>query len=189
MSTIKTLKRINERLAVYQRQGLTDSAKYNKIVDKIKLLEIPYSETKGRFKISMKKSDIAKMNLEDLATLDSMPTLKEERKHARELGYKTTKEQNEYIINRGSFVKWAENNLDQVYIDAKSGIETAIKLDDIFKEEGKGKGTRNMSYDAIWKLVDAWKKEKDKIFEELHGSNFNKNKNDIHDSNDIHGDN
>lgn len=180
MSTIKTLKRINERLAVYQRQDLTDSVQYQRIVEKIKLLDIPYSESKGRFKISMKKSDIAKMSAEDLETLDSMPTLKDERKQAREKGYKTTKEQNEYIKNRGSFEKWAEENLDQVYIDAKSGLSSAETLKNLFQEKGKGQGTRNTEYSIIWDLVDKWNRQREEIENELHNSSFYKN--------DIHGD-
>lgn len=177
---VKVIKRINERMAVYQRQGLTDSIAYKKMKDKIELLEIPNSETKGRFKISMKKSDIAKIDTEDLKTLDNMPSLKEERKQAREKGYKTTKEQNEYIINRGTFEKWAEENLDQIYIDAKSGLNTAQKIKDLFQEKGKGQGTRNTDYNTIWKLVDKWNEQREEMKAELTKSNFHKN--------DIHGD-
>ena len=169
---VKIIKRVNERMAVYQRQGLTDSIKYRNMKAKIDLLEIPSSDTKGRFKISLKKSDLAQISEEDLQTLDSMPSLKDERKQAKESGYKTIQEQNEYIKNRGSFEKWAENNLDYVYIDAKAGLHSAEKIKDLFQEKGKGKGTRNVDYNTLWSLIDKWEEEREIMHKELHNSNF-----------------
>ena len=177
---VKIIKRVNERMAVYQRQDLTDSVKYRKMKEKIELLEIPFSDSRGRFKISLKKSDLSKIKEEDLETLENMPSLKEERKLAREKGYKTTKEQNQYIKDRGSFEKWAEDNLDQVYIDAKSGFSSAEKIKDLFQEKGKGQGTRNVDYSVVWDLVDKWLEEKEEMDSDLKKSNFHKNK--------IHGD-
>lgn len=172
MDKQKAIKRINERMAVYQRQGLTESSKYKAMKEKIELLGIPSSESRGRFKISMKKSDLAKINVEDLETLDAMPSLKQERQIAKEHGYKTTKEQNEYIINRGSFETWMEENMSYVYIDAKSGVESAKNIENLFKEKGKGKGVRNVDYTKVHALIDKYNEYKRKEKELLHDSNF-----------------
>lgn len=169
---VKTIKRINERMAVYQRQGLTDSIKYQRMVKKIELLDIPYSNTKGRFKISMKKSDLIKIDPENLKILDSMPSLKQERKQAKELGYKTTKEQNEYIQNRGSFEKWMDDNAKFIYNDAQFGNVGAEKLKNLFKERGKGKGLRNTDYDTIWKLIDEYERIREREKRLLTDSEF-----------------
>ena len=177
---IKIIKRINERMAVYQRQGLTDSYYYKKMKSKIELLGIPNSETKGRFKVSLKKTDIAKINPEDLAVLDSMPSLKQERQKAKEQGHKTTREQNEYIKNFGNLSNWVEENIDNVYKDARGGSDIAQKIEEMFQEKGKGKGTRNMDYSKIYALIDKYEKEKAREKSLLNDSEFF--------SNDIHGD-
>ena len=166
---VKTIKRINERMAVYQRQGLTDSTNYKKMVEKVRLLDMPSSDTKGRFKISLKKSDLAKIDTEDLKILDSMPSLKQERQQAREMGYKNTKEQNEYIVNRGSLETWSAENLDQVYRDAKSGMETAIALEGLYKD-----GLRKVDYEKVFSLIDRYEREKERERQLLHDSNFYK---------------
>lgn len=183
---VKTIKRINERLAVYQRQGLTDSERYNRIVKKIELLEIPFSDTKGRFKISLKKSDLVKIDTEDLKTLDSMPTLKQERQLAKEMGYKTTKEQNEYIKTRGSFIKWIEDNAEVLYQDAMSGTSSAKQLESLLKEKGKGQGVRNVDYNKVFSLIEKYEKAKERERQLLHDSNFHNNDSEFF--NDIHGD-
>lgn len=167
MDMTKALKRINERMAVYQRQGLTDSAYYKKMVDKIKLLDVPYSESKGRFKISMKKSDIAKMDADTIAMLDSMPSLKQERKQAKEQGYKTTKEQNEYISNKGQLETWASDNLKEVYKDARSGLESAIILEGLFED-----GLRKVNYDKVFGCINRYEREREDFHKEIHNSDF-----------------
>lgn len=167
MDMIKVIKRINERMAVYQRQGLTDSANYKKMVEKIELLNVPFSNTKGRFKISMKKAELKKIDPDNLAILDSMPSLKQERQHAKEQGYKTTKEQNQYIKNRGSLETWAEENLDDVYKDSLSGMETAIRLKGLFED-----GLRKVNYDKVFDYIDKYEREREREFRMLHDSEF-----------------
>lgn len=167
MDMIKVIKRINERMAVYQRQGLTDSTNYKKMVEKIELLDVPYSNTKGRFKISMKKADLKKIDPDNLAILDSMPSLKQERQHAKEQGYKTTKEQNQYIKNRGSLETWAEENLDDVYKDSLSGMETAIRLKGLFED-----GLRKVNYDKVFDYIDRYERKREREFRMLHDSEF-----------------
>lgn len=167
MDIIKSIKRINERMAVYQRQGLTDSSNYKKMVEKIELLDIPYSTTKGRFKISMKKADMNKIDTDNLSILESMPSLKQERKQAKEQGYKKTQEQNQYIKNRGTLETWIENNMDFVYNDAMSGNDSALELKGVFKD-----GIRKVNYDKVFEYINKYEKEKAMEFSMLHDSEF-----------------
>lgn len=164
---VKTIKRINERMAVYQRQGLTDSTNYKKMVERVKLLDIPFSDTKGRFKISLKKSDIAKMDVDNITILDNLPSLKQERQQARKQGYKTTKEQNQYIVNRGNLESWISENLDFVYNDSRSGMESALQLQGLFKD-----GLRKVDYEKVNTLIKKYEEEKAKEFAMLHDSEF-----------------
>lgn len=167
MDIIKSIKRINERMAVYQRQGLTDSSNYKKMVEKIELLDIPYSTTKGRFKISMKKADMRKIDTDNLSIIESMPSLKQERKQAKEQGYKKTQEQNQYIKNRGTLETWIENNMDFVYNDAMSGNDSALELKGVFKD-----GIRKANYDKVFEYINKYEKEKAMEFSMLHDSEF-----------------
>ena len=167
MDIIKVIKRVNERMAVYQRQGLTDSTNYKKMKEKIELLGVPHSEAKGRFKISMKKADLSKIDPDDLAILDSMPSLKQERQQAKEQGYKTTQEQNQYIKNRGSLETWIENNMNYVYNDSMSGNDSALKLKELFKD-----GLRKVNYDKVFEYINKYEQEKEREFSMLHDSEF-----------------
>lgn len=174
MDKVKAIKRINERMAVYQRQGLTDSANYKRIVNKIKLLDLPFNEKDGKVSISAKKKDIAEIDVKDLEILDALPSLKQERQKAKEQGYKTTKEQNEHIKNYGRLDEWIENNLSYIYNDARGGNKKAQDIEKAFS-----KGLRRLDYNTIWSMIDEYEKEKAKEEEIFKNSSFY--------NNDIHG--
>ena len=82
--TLNVIKRINERLAVYERRGLEESAKYKQLVNKIELYDLPTTQSrKGKLRISRKQEDLHNINTEDLQDIDKLGGLKEELKQVK----------------------------------------------------------------------------------------------------------
>lgn len=172
MDTLKTIKAINERMAVYERKGLTASNVYQELQAALDIMGIDKVEAKpvaGRdtgFRISRSKSNLAKLSTPEgqrqLQRINEIGGLKEERarvkKQLRNLGYKPTEEMiASRIQNYGPLVKWIEDNLTEVYSFARSVFE-AGELLETFHD-----GIRNYDYSAIWEAIrdyenarDAW---------------------------------
>lgn len=154
--TLNKIKAINERLAVYERQALTDSAQYQKIIERIKLEKLPTTFSKsGNIRISRSKTAISSISEQSLTRISNLGGLKEERAKARSKGYKTKKEQDEQIKNYGRLEKWAEENLYEVYYDAKAGMAEAQAVESMFDGD-----SRNMSYDEIWAIINKYEEAK-----------------------------
>lgn len=174
MNALNVIKAINERLAVYERQGLTDSAQYRKIIERIQLEKLPTTTSKtGTIRISRAKADVSKVDNNALTRVENLGGLKQERAKARSKGAKTTREQNEQIKNYGRLEKWAEENLSEIYFDAKAAMVEAEEVQTMFDN-----GIRNMDYSDIWAVIDRYEKAKsdrDYIFQQSKYWKFDEN--------------
>lgn len=150
MNKLNVIKKINERLATYERKGLTDSASYHEIMETIQLLELPTTESKkGTLRISRSKTDITEISERDLSRLEDIGGLREEMRIAREKGYKIKEEQYNYINNYGYVKTWMDENIDNLYADVIKGINPYAK-------ELMGKienGFRRDTYESIKRLI------------------------------------
>lgn len=165
----KAIKRINERLAVYERKGLTDSANYQRIIERIQLYELPTTESRdGQLRLSRKKEDLQSINLNDLVKIDNLPSLKQEvaitkKKLTERLERKPTLEEIQRdISNYGRLERWAKDNLPDLYIDSKSGNESARYLESMFDS-----GLRVYNYDYIFDKITDYENEKLRRAEDL----------------------
>ena len=153
MNKLNFIKKINERLASYERRGLTDSATYQEIKETIQLLELPTTESKsGTLRISRAKTDIPEVTERDLTRLDELGGLREEMKIASEKGYKTKEEKHEYINNYGFTKEWMNENIDNLYADVIKGINPYAKE---LMSKIKG-GLRAETYDKIRGMIDLY---------------------------------
>lgn len=165
-------KRINSRLSEFEKQGLTDSAYYQRIITAIAVNRFKRTE-KGHISLSNESLKLLQNNQSQLLRIDSMPSLKHEVKLAKKYGAKTKSEINENIKQRGRLEQWAENNLPYVYDNAKQGVDEAIELQNAF-DDGK---VRNMSYDEVWSLIRRYENVITKRDRELSKSKFDKDGN------------
>lgn len=163
MNKLNVIKKINERLASYERRGLTDSASYQEILETIELLELPTTESKsGTMRISRAKTAIPEVSERDLTRLDEIGGLREEMKIAKEKGYKTTEEKHNYINNYGYTKSWMNENIDNLYADVIKGINPYAKelmgkikggLRAETYEKIKGMIALYENYDGTWEKV------------------------------------
>lgn len=165
----KVIKRINERLAVYERKGLTDSANYQRIIERIQLYELPTTESRnGQLRLSRKKEDLQEINLNDLVKIDNLPSLKQEvaitkKKLTERLERKPTQEEIQRdISNYGRLERWAKDNLPDLYIESKSGNESARYLESMFDS-----GLRAYNYDYIFDRIKDYESDKLRRAEDL----------------------
>ena len=165
-------KRINSRLSEFEKQGLTDSAYYQRIITAIAVNRFKRTE-KGHISLSKESLQLLQANQAQLLRIDTMPSLKHEVKLAKKYGAKTKAEIHENIRQRGKLEQWCENNLTYVYDNAKQGVDEAIELQNAF-DEGK---VRNMSYSEIWALIRRYEKAIKKRDRELSKSKFDKDTN------------
>lgn len=164
MDKLKVIKRINQRLAIYEKAGLTESYNYQNIISTIRSLELPVTKSKsGHLRISRGKLSMENMNEVDLAKVDRKPSLAQERQKARkklknDLGRKPTKqEEDEFIKQSGALNTWIDNNLDYVYMLQRSEneklSEASSKLISMMHN-----GLRNYKYDVIWDMIHKYEK-------------------------------
>lgn len=167
----KLVKRINERIREFERNSLYNSSAYKRLKN---LIEINNLETTKSGLISTNKTQI--MQIED-STIDRMlqvNTIGSERKYAKTQGARNQKEVIEFINNRGKLEEWAENNLNYLYADSKSGMESAQELERAFgKGKGKG-GLRRFDYEYIFSLINKYEKQKAEQRKQLAKSKFAK---------------
>ena len=78
-------KRINSRLSEFERQGLTDSAYYQRIITAIAVNRFKRTE-KGHISLSKESLQLLQANQSQLLRIDSMPSLKHEVKLAKKYG-------------------------------------------------------------------------------------------------------
>jgi len=174
---LKAIKRINQRLAEFEKQGLTEARTYKNLITEIKTSGLPLTQARnGNVRLSRSKfSQSIVIQKEDIIKkIDDVGSLKTEIAKAKEEGIKTREEIINYIKQRGSLTEWLENNLDYVYEDALQGYDDAIKLYNQVIAE-KDKATRHQTYDYIWKLINEYEVEKAKLKTITKESGFNFN--------------
>lgn len=167
----KLVKRINERIREFERNNLYDSSAYKRLKNIIKINKL---DTTKSGLISTNKNQVLQMDDSTIDKLLNVNTIGSERKYAKTQGARTQKEVTEFINNRGKLEEWAENNLQYLYADSKSGMESAQELERAFgKEKGKG-GLRRFDYDYIFSLIDKYEKQKETQRKQLAKSKFAK---------------
>ena len=175
-TTLNNIKRINERLAVYERRGLEESAKYKEIVNKIELYGLPTAQSrKGKLRISRKKEDLQNINTEDLQEIDKLGGLKEELKQVKSRLINQGNDPRDFIkedlykeiTNYGHLKTWSDENLTDVYKDALAGFNSAVELKNMYS-----KGLRTYDYDSIFSAISRYENESKKIYEQLDNERF-----------------
>lgn len=167
--TLKKVKAINERLAVYERKGLTDSYVYRSIVNSLTLLQIPVTLSKtGTARISRSKEALQILSnqtpqpgrkagqgspLEALMSIYAKGGLAQEKKMLKAEGI-AEKDINEIIGLRGKLQQWIDTNMDDVY-SLREKMEEAAKVYDMVKDIGLRKYTYTEIDDAIKKYESA----------------------------------
>ena len=175
-TALNVIKRINERLAVYERRGLEESAKYKQIVNKIQLYDLPVTQSrKGKLRLSRKKEDLQNINTEDLQEIDNLGGLKEEIKQVKARLVSQGNDPRDFIkedlykeiSNYGHLKTWSDENLTDVYKDALAGFNSAVELKNMYS-----KGLRTYDYDSIFSAISRYETESKKIYEQLDNERF-----------------
>lgn len=167
--TLKKVKAINERLAVYERKGLTDSYVYRSIVNSLTLLQIPQTLSQiGTVRISRSKEALQILSnqtpqpgrkagqgspLESLLSVYAKGGLAQEKKLLKAEGI-AEKDIPEIIGLRGKLQQWIDTNMDDVY-SIREKMEEAAKVYDMVKDTGLRKYTYTEIDDAIKKYESA----------------------------------
>lgn len=167
--TLKKVKAINERLAVYERKGLTDSYVYRSIVNSLTLMQIPTTLSKtGTIRISRSKEALQILSnqapqpgrkagqgspMEALLSVYAKGGLAQEKKMLKAEGI-AEKDIPEMIGLRGNLQQWIDTNMDDVY-RLREKMEEAAKLYEMIKGDGLRKYTYTEIYDAIKKYETA----------------------------------
>lgn len=167
--TLKKVKAINERLAVYERKGLTDSYVYRSIVNSLTLLQIPQTLSQiGTVRISRSKEALQILSnqtpqpgrkagqgspLESLLSVYAKGGLAQEKKLLKAEGI-AEKDIPEVIGLRGKLQQWIDTNMDDVY-SIREKMEEAAKVYDMVKDTGLRKYTYTEIDDAIKKYESA----------------------------------
>lgn len=167
--TLKKVKAINERLAVYERKGLTNSYVYRSIVNSLTLLQIPVTLSKtGTTRISRSKEALQilanqapqpgrksgqESPLEALLSVYAKGGLSQEKKLLKAEGI-AEKDIPEIIELRGKLQQWIDTNMDDVY-RLREKMEEAAKVYEMVKDIGLRKYTYTEIDDAIKKYGSA----------------------------------
>lgn len=167
--TLKKVKAINERLAVYERKGLTDSYVYRSIVNSLTLLQIPTTLSRtGTVRISRSKESLQILSnqvpqpgrkagqsspLQSLLTVYAKGGLAQEKKLLKSEGI-AEKDIPEMISLRGKIQQWIDTNMDDVY-RLREKMEEAAKIYEIVKDVGLRKYTYTEIDEAIKKYETA----------------------------------
>ena len=167
--TLKKVKAINERLAVYERKGLTDSYVYRSIVNSLTLLQIPTTLSRtGTVRISRSKEALQILSnhapqkgrkvgqrspMESLLSVYAKGGLAQEKKMLKAEGI-AEKDIPEMISLRGKLQQWIDTNMDDVY-RLREKMEEVAKLYTMIKDDGLRKYTYAEIDDAIKKYETA----------------------------------
>lgn len=156
MNVLNTIKAINEKLAVYERQGLTDSANYQKMIERIQLEGLPTTTSKtGTIRISRSKKNLLDISTESLERVKVLPSLAQERAKMISRDITDREEQDYNIKSYGRLKKWADENLNDLYPSALSGLEEAQDLMEMFDI-----GMRLFDYQYIFDMIKRYEKAK-----------------------------
>ena len=166
---LKKVKAINERLAVYERKGLTDSYVYHNIVNSLTLMQIPTTLSKtGTVRISRSKEALQILSnqvpqpgrkaghsspMDALLSVYAKGGLAQEKKLLKAEGI-AEKDIPDIISLRGKLQQWIDTNMDDVY-RLREKMEEAAKVYEMIKDIGFRKYTYTEIYDAIKKYESA----------------------------------
>lgn len=166
--TLKKVKAINERLAVYERKGLTDSYVYRSIVNSLTLLQVPTALSRtGTVRISRSKEALQILSnqapqperkagqgspMDALLSVYAKGGLAQEKKLLKAEGI-AEKDIPEMIPLRGKLQQWIDTNMDDIY-RLREKMEEAAKVYEMVKD-GLRKYTYTEIYDAIKKYESA----------------------------------
>ena len=166
--TLKKVKAINERLAVYERKGLTDSYTYRSIVNSLTLLQIPTTLSRtGTVRISRSKEALQILSnqtpqpgrkagqntpLQSLLSVYAKGGLAQEKKLLKAEGI-AEKDIPEMISIRGKLQQWIDTNMDDVY-RLREKMEEAAQVYEMVKD-GLQKYTYKEIDEAIKKYETA----------------------------------
>lgn len=169
--TLKKVKAINERLAVYERKGLTDSYVYRSTVNSLTLLQIPVTLSKtGTVRISRSKEALQILAnqvpqpgrksghgspLEALLTVYAKGGLAQEKKLLKAEGIEE-KDIPEIIGLRGKLQQWIDTNMDDVY-SLREKMEEAAKVYEMVKDIG----LREYTYTEIDAAIKKYESARD----------------------------
>lgn len=187
---LKKVKAINERLALYEEKGLTDSATYQGIQDALRILGVPTTLSKPTKRnptvaqrLSRSKEAIQYLSTEEgqkaLERIDKKGGLKQEiartKKRLKEAtGSKKAPsaiEVHEAIKAYGMLDKWLEENLSDLYDyaqveDTEEATNNLLNmLDD---------GGRYYTYEEFFAAIKAFEEAKAKYLEKMKNSDLQK---------------
>lgn len=167
--TLKKIKAINERLAVYERKGMTDSYVYRNIVNSLTLLQIPTTLSRtGTVRISRSKESLQILSnqipqpgrkagqrspMDALLFVYKKGGLSMEKKLLKEEGI-VEKDITKIIKFRGKLQDWINNNMDDIY-ELHAKMEEAANVYIMIKDAGLRKHTYADIDDAIKKYETA----------------------------------
>ena len=167
--TLKKVKAINERLAVYERKGLTDSYSYRNIVNSLTLLQIPTTLSRtGTVRISRSKEALQILSnqkpqhgrkagqgspMDALLSVYAKGGLAQEKKLLKSEGV-SEKDIPEMIRLRGRIQQWIDTNMDDIY-SLREKMEEAAKVYEMVKDAGLRNYTYTEIDDAIKKYETA----------------------------------
>ena len=170
--TLKKVKAINERLAVYERKGLTDSYVYRSIVNSLTLLQIPTTLSRtGTVRISRSKEVLQILSnqvpqhgrkagqsspLESLLSVYAKGGLAQEKKLLKAEGI-AEKDIPEMISLRGKLQQWIDTNMDDVY-RLREKMEEAANVYEMVKE-----GLRKYTYTEIEDAIKKYETARDNM--------------------------
>ena len=170
--TLKKVKAINERLAVYERKGLTDSYVYRSIVNSLTLLQIPTTLSRtGTVRISRSKEALQILSnqspqpgrkagqvspLEALLSVHAKGGLAKEKKLLKAEGI-ADKDIPEMISLRGRLQQWIDTNMDDVY-SLREKMEEAARVYEMVRE-----GLRKYTYREIDEAIKKYETARDNM--------------------------
>lgn len=159
MNKLNMIKAINQRLAYLEKKGLKETFLYTNLTTAIRLYDLPLSQSKtGELRISRSEKTLQEIDPSTLERVAGKQTLKQERERLKNACLKMNEHYQE-IKDYSRLSKWADENLNIVYDDARAGVESARMLEEQFKLNGEG-ATRHQSYQYIFKMIDDYEKEK-----------------------------
>ena len=169
---LKKVKAINERLAVYERKGLTDSYVYRSIVNSLTLLQIPTTLSRtGTVRISRSKEALQILSnqvpqpgrkagqgspMDALLSVDAKGGLAQEKKLLKAEGI-AEKDIPEIIVLRGKLQQWMDTNMDDIY-KLREKMEEAATVYEMVKE-----GLRKYTYTEIEDAIKKYETARDNM--------------------------
>ena len=149
----KMVKRLNQRLLTFEKEGLTNSAQYDYIIEQAKLHGALTQSKTGKLRIS-ESTNMSASDLNKLAkTKTAGKLISEKTKQMRAEGENPTREEVIEVLNEeGSLRKWISDNLEFVYYMEKENVHASTILS-MLKAGG-----RKFTYSQFWDRIHEYEK-------------------------------